>query len=70
MNKNIIEQVSNKLKNKQLKISFCESCTGGALVSTLVDIPGASSILEESYVTYSENAKQKIVGVKENTIKQ
>ena len=68
MNKSIYEIVFNKLKEKDLKISFCESCTGGNLVASLVKFPGASNILEESYVTYSENAKQKIVGVKKETL--
>lgn len=64
----LIKEVSNKLQNRNLKISFAESCTGGALVSALVSIPGASNILEESYVTYSEHAKIKLLNVKKDTI--
>lgn len=64
----VIKEVSLKLQEKNLKISFAESCTGGALVSALVSIPGASNILEESYVTYSEKAKVNILGVKQSTL--
>lgn len=64
----VIKEVSLKLQEKKLKISFAESCTGGALVSALVSVPGASNILEESYVTYSENAKRNILGVKQSTL--
>lgn len=58
------------LKEKNMKISFAESCTGGLLASTFINAPGASDVIEESYVTYSEKAKQKILGVKEETLKQ
>lgn len=68
MNKNIFEIVYDKINEKSLKISFCESCTGGNLVGALLKIPGASNVLEESYVTYSISAKQKIVGVKKETL--
>lgn len=65
---NVIKEVSLKLQEKKLKISFAESCTGGALVSALVSVPGASNILEESYVTYSEESKKKVLNVKEETL--
>lgn len=64
----MIKEVSLKLQERQLKISFAESCTGGALVSALVSVPGASSILEDSYITYSDNAKKKVLNVKQETI--
>ena len=67
---NIFESVLQKLNNQNLKISFAESCTGGMLVSFLVSVPGASNVLEESYVTYSEDAKKKILGVKQETLEK
>lgn len=70
MNEKVLKEIVEILKNKKYKISFCESCTGGMLVSTLVSIPGVSNVLEESYVTYSENAKKKILGVSEKTISE
>lgn len=51
------------LKKHGLKISFAESCTGGMLASRIVDVSGASSVFEQSFVTYSNSAKNKILGV-------
>ncbi len=62
------EELVKLLKEKKYKIVSAESCTGGLFASTLIDIPSASSVLEESYVTYSQEAKIKICGVKEETI--
>lgn len=56
------------LKQNNLHISFAESCTGGMLVSTLVNASGASNVLNESYVTYSIDAKTRVLGVKKETI--
>lgn len=58
------------LKEKGLKISFAESCTGGLLAKNITDISGSSSVLSESYITYSEKAKNKILGVPEEIIKK
>lgn len=70
MNQEILNAIVKKLIEKKYKISFCESCTGGLLVSMLVSVSGASKVLEESYVTYSEVAKKKILGVKDTTLKE
>lgn len=56
------------LKDKKLHISFAESCTGGMLASTIINVPGASNIINESYVTYASESKIKILGVNRNTI--
>ena len=62
------QKIVDLLKAKNMKVSFAESCTGGLLAATLINASGASKVLDESYVTYSENAKQKILGVKKSTI--
>lgn len=51
------------LKDKGLVIATAESLTGGLVASTLVNVPGASDVLQESYVTYSDEAKHRILGV-------
>lgn len=58
------------LKKNHLKISFAESCTGGLLANKLVSVSGASNVFEESYVTYSEKAKIKILHVDKKTIEK
>ena len=55
------------LKNK-MTISFAESCTGGMLASTLINVSGSSNVINESYVTYSEEAKMRILGVSKETL--
>ena len=65
-----ISLVVKKLLDNHITISFAESCTGGMLASTLTLNPGVSSILSESYVTYSNESKVRILGVKEETIDQ
>lgn len=55
------------LKNN-MTISFAESCTGGMLASTLINVSGSSNVINESYVTYSEKAKMKILGVSKETL--
>lgn len=58
------------LKQQKLHISMAESCTGGMMASTLVDLSGASDVFEEGYVTYSNRVKQKLLGVKSETLEQ
>lgn len=61
--KNIVK----KLTKKKMTISTMESCTGGAVVSSITDIEGASDVLKFSAVTYCNEAKIKL-GVKKVTI--
>jgi len=59
-----LEGVVVKLLKKQTKtISFAESCTGGLIASTIVNVSGSSSVFEESFVTYSNEAKMKYLSV-------
>lgn len=63
-------ELVKKLIEKKYHISFCESCTGGLCASKIVDIPSASYVLNESIITYSNDAKIKYLGVKEKTIEK
>lgn len=56
------------LKDNNYTISFAESMTVGAIVSQLGNISGVSQILGESYITYSNLSKIKILKVKQTTI--
>jgi nicotinamide-nucleotide amidase len=56
------------LTKKKLKISFAESCTGGLLASTITSISGASKIFNLGFITYSNQAKIKILKVNKNII--
>ncbi len=56
------------LIKKKLKISFAESCTGGLLASTVTSISGASKIFNVGLITYSNQAKIKILKINKNII--
>lgn len=67
-NESLAEVVINTLAEQNKYVSFAESCTGGMLTSMLVDIPGSSRVLKESFITYSNEAKIKRLGVKRETL--
>ena len=70
-NNESVEEVCYKLlKEKNLKISFAESVTGGMLASTLINVNGSSNVIKESLVTYSDEAKIKYLNVKKETIEK
>ena len=60
--------VVRQLKDKQYKISFAESCTGGLLASTIINVNGASEVIEQSFVTYSNKVKHDLLNVSYETI--
>ena len=68
--RNLVSNLAQKLIEKNLTISGAESCTGGMIISELVGFPGISAVLNESYVTYSDEAKIRILGVSPKTLKQ
>lgn len=65
----IEEEVVALLRNKGLKVTFAESCTGGLLAGRLVNVAGASEVFKCSVVTYSNKAKRKLLGVNKCTLK-
>ncbi len=56
------------LTDKKMTVTAAESCTGGLIAATIVDVPGASNVLRESYVTYAVSAKEKLLGVHPETV--
>lgn len=68
---NTIENVvAELLVNNKLEIATAESCTGGMIASRLVSYPGISEVFLEGAVTYSNEAKMRTLGVKEETLKK
>jgi len=53
----------------QQRLATAESCTGGLLAAALTEIPGASSVLERGYITYSNEAKVSLLAVQEDTLR-
>jgi nicotinamide-nucleotide amidase len=57
-------------RRKKLKVATAESCTGGLVAATLTEIPGSSDVVERGFVTYSNEAKQAMLGVPPATLQQ
>lgn len=62
--------IAKILLDKSMTISVSESCTGGLISSRLTDVPGSSVYIKENYVTYSNEAKVKLLGVNPQTLEQ
>jgi nicotinamide-nucleotide amidase len=57
-------------KSKKLTLATAESCTGGLLAAVLTDISGSSAVVDRGFVTYSNEAKQQMIGVPPMTIEK
>ncbi len=64
------ETVVSMLKEKNYRITTAESLTGGLIAGTIVNVAGSSAVFGEGYITYAEEAKEKILGVKHETIEE
>ena len=69
MNK-LLNQIAKTLTRKKFTLSVCESCTGGMLGSIITQVPGSSKYFPGGIIAYSNEVKQKIVGVKPTTLKK
>jgi len=62
------EHIGALLVAKGHKLATAESCTGGWIAKCLTDVPGSSEWFERGFVTYSNQAKQEMLGVKDATL--
>lgn len=60
--------VYDLLSANHLTVSTVESCTGGMLAARLINVPGISDVFKSGYITYSNKAKHKILGVKKSLL--
>ena len=58
------------LQKHELTVTTAESCTGGLLAGRLVNVPGASEVFREGFITYSNKAKRKYLDVSKSTLKK
>ncbi|WP_375172956.1 CinA family protein [Pseudooceanicola sp.] len=65
----LAKEVLEACKAANLKLATAESCTGGMVSSTLIDVPGSSEVVVGGITAYSNGAKQKVLGVREATLK-
>ena len=66
--KKVEDKIYNKLLKNHYKIATAESCTGGLVAATIINVSGASNIIDMSFVTYSNEAKSLLVNVNKDTI--
>ncbi len=67
---NIESAVVNLLKEKGLKVATAESCTGGLIGKRITDVSGSSKVYECGIISYSNEIKQKLLGVDGEALKQ
>ena len=65
---NLSLKIVKLLTKKKLTLSFAESCTGGLLASSITSISGSSKVFNMGLVTYSNDAKVKLLQVPKKTI--
>lgn len=57
-------QILERARQLEIRIVTAESCTGGMIAAALTDIAGSSDVFERGFVTYSNEAKQELLGVR------
>jgi PncC family amidohydrolase len=65
---NELKKLARSFKNKRIKISVAESCTGGLISINLTKTPGASKYFNMGIISYSNYSKKKILKVREKTL--
>ncbi|MEQ8481394.1 MAG: CinA family protein [Hoeflea sp.] len=64
----LAEQLVHTFSKQGTMIATAESCTGGLIAGAITDISGSSAVLDRGFVTYSNAAKQDMLGVRETTL--
>lgn len=62
--------VADLLIANDLSLTCAESCTGGLLSGRIINVPGVSEVYKSGYVTYSNKAKRRLLGVKKTTLQK
>ncbi len=71
LNEEAIEKkIARVLIHRKLTVTTAESCTGGLVAGTLINADGISEVYKEGYITYSNEAKVRLLGVREETLKK
>lgn len=62
--------VADMLLARGMTMTAAESCTGGLLAARMINVPGVSAVFKAGFVTYANEAKHKLIGVREETLSQ
>lgn len=63
-------RVLDACRTRGLKVATAESCTGGLVAGALTEVPGSSDVLDRGFVTYSNAAKEAMLGVPAATLER
>lgn len=66
----LLQQATQKMRQKKRKVTVAESCTGGMLATVLTTLSGSSAWFDMGFVTYSNQAKQKLLNVDAQTLEE
>jgi nicotinamide-nucleotide amidase len=66
----LLEEIATTLKRLHWQLVTAESCTGGLISCSITDLPGSSAWFERGFITYSNLAKQEMLGVSEALIRK
>ncbi len=66
----LAERLGRLLSAKSMQIAAAESCTGGGIAKAITEVPGSSGWFDRGFVTYSNLAKQQMLGVSEQTLSE
>ena len=69
-NETMEETVVRLLTKYGLTVTTAESCTGGMVAAKIINVPGASDVFDQGYITYSNKSKRKILDVSKATLKK
>lgn len=64
----LAEQTGERLKAADILLACAESCTGGFVSKVITDIPGSSEWFDRGFITYTNQAKQELLGVPAETV--
>lgn len=64
------EWIVHELKKQNKTVTAVESCTGGMVAAALTSVAGSSAVFQQSYVTYCDEAKHRLTGVKRRTLRK
>ena len=67
---NLEEKIVQKLLEKRYTVTTAESCTGGLLAGRILNVSGASGVYNEGHITYSNEAKERLLGVSHETLER
>lgn len=63
-----VADILDRARALKIRVATAESCTGGMVAAALTDVAGSSDVLDRGFVTYSNAAKQDMLGVRADTL--